>query len=185
MKPGAVVSEYKKMSDEELVHRYSHRHEQATLTHLFDRYGHLVFGVCLSYMKNVDRAANATHAIFIKLVSDLERGYDARQFKPWLYDYTRLYCEAQGFPAKDVIAADTAVQFVQGLEIDTPARFAALEAAIETLSVEQRKCIELFYLSKMNYKDIATATAYSLANVKNALRSGKQYLKEQLERTKA
>ena len=45
------AADYKKLSDEELVHRYVHRHEQVAMNFLFDRYGHLVLGVCLKYLE--------------------------------------------------------------------------------------------------------------------------------------
>ena len=52
-----------------------------------------------------------------------------------------------------------------------------LEQAIAQLGVEQRKCIELFYLKKLRYVDVAKETRYSLKEVKSYIQNGKRNLK--------
>ncbi|MFN8166552.1 MAG: sigma factor-like helix-turn-helix DNA-binding protein [Bacteroidia bacterium] len=48
---------------------------------------------------------------------------------------------------------------------------------IDRLNEDQKKCIELFYLREMSYKDISELTGFSLNQVKSFIQNGKRNLK--------
>jgi RNA polymerase sigma-70 factor (ECF subfamily) len=52
-----------------------------------------------------------------------------------------------------------------------------LEKAINDLSQEQKKCIELFYLKQKSYKEVSNETGYSVNEVKSYIQNGKRNLK--------
>lgn len=57
-----------------------------------------------------------------------------------------------------------------------------LESAILLLGEEQRRCIELFYLKELSYREIVETTGLTLNEVKSHLQNGKRNLKIQMEK---
>lgn len=162
-----------------------HRHEQTAISCLYERYAHLVLGVCFKYLNNADSAKDATQQIFIKLLDDLKR-FEIIRFRPWLLQVTRNHCLMQ--LRKSVPVTNNTVSLAEDMEFEDELHphlereelIGMLEAAIETLNTEQRTCIELFYLQKMNYAAIAGQTGYTLMQVKSHIQNGKRNLKNKL-----
>ena len=180
------AADYKKLSDEELVHRYVHRHEQVAMNFLFDRYGHLVLGVCLKYLKDGEAAKDATQQIFIKLLDDLHR-FKVENFKPWLMQVSRNHCLMQLRSRVKVKNNELETNIVMEPDedwhhkIEEENLYNQLEQAIKELNREQRTCIEFFYLKKMTYAEITAITGYSMREVKSYLQNGKRNLKIKME----
>jgi len=55
-----------KTSDKELVERFQKENDLEVLGILFDRYIHLVYGVCLKYLKNREESQDAVMQIKLK-----------------------------------------------------------------------------------------------------------------------
>ena len=180
------LADYRKRSDEELIHRYVHRNDQATINVLFERYAHLVLGVCLKYLRNGDQAKEATQQIFIKLLDDLPR-FKIERFRPWLLQVTRNFCLMQLRGHVKVISTELDMQ--EDMESDDSLHqkveqeylYEQLDQALIQLNQEQRTCIELFYLQKLTYSEIAGRTGFSLGEVKSHLQNGKRNLKLKME----
>lgn len=189
-KSHASASDYRKLSDEELAHRYAHRNEPAAFTHLFDRYNHLVFGVCLNLLKDTEAAKDATQQVFIKLLDDLRR-FEIAHFKPWLFRVTRNYCFMQlrkplniaGNRTVDEEADRFDMEFEEEthLKVEEEKIYNNLEEALKTLSEEQRACIGLFYVEKLTYSEISNKTGYTLMQVKSHIQNGRRNLKIKME----
>ena len=81
----------KNLTDEELVHRYRNSHETTYIGELYQRYTHLVFGVCMKYLHNDAEAEDATMQIFEKLIQDLKK-HHITSFKPWLHMVVKNHC---------------------------------------------------------------------------------------------
>ena len=180
------AADYKKLSDEELVHRYVHRHEQVAMNFLFDRYGHLVLGVCLKYLKDSEAAKDATQQIFIKLLDDLHR-FKIDNFRPWLLQVTRNHCLMQIRSSIKVKSNELESRVIMESDDDWHRKveeenlYNQLEQAIRDLNREQRTCIEFFYLKKMTYAEITVSTGYTMQEVKSYLQNGKRNLKIKME----
>ena len=56
----------------------------------------------------------------------------------------------------------------------------SLHNAMGSLKEEQRKCLELMYIEKKSYDEIASLTTYSLKQVKSYIQNGKRNLKNML-----
>lgn len=177
-----IPAEYKKLSDEELIHRYVHRGEQVVMSILFDRYAHLVLGVCFRYLKEKETAKDATQQIFIKLIDDLPR-FRIEKFKPWLLQVARNHCLMQLRKATPVVHNELIANMSMESDEDWHQKveeeylYKHLETALEQLGNEQRTCIKLFYLEKLTYAEIASKTGYTLLEVKSHLQNGKRNLK--------
>lgn len=179
-------SEYRKLSDEELIHRFAFRHDKSAANYLFERYGHLIFGICLNYFKDKDTAQDHTQQIFIKLLDDLPR-FHIDNFKAWLAQVTRNHCLMQLRKVNREVTAD----FLQLPDMETDSDwhhkleqeylFDHLEQALNELNKEQRECIELFYLKKMTYAQIIAQTNFTFKEVKSHLQNGKRNLKVKME----
>lgn len=181
-----MTADYKKLSDEELVFRYAHRNEQAAINCLFERYGHLVFGVCVKYLKSSEAAKDATQQVFIKLLEDLKR-FEVQHFKSWLYQVSKNHClmllRKPILVVNNEFVTNGDMELEEELhhKIEEEQLYTSLEMAITELSTEQKKCIELFYLEKLTYAEIAAKTGYSILQVKSAIQNGRRNLKIKLE----
>jgi len=176
-------SDYRKLSDEELIYRYAHRNENIAVNYLFDRYGHLVFGICMKYLNEPLAAKRTTEEIFIKLLDDLKHFY-IDQFKPWLFKMVNSYCQMESQNEVTVInntIASTNINIENEIEKDREYTPELLNTAIKQLDVSQRNCIELFYVEKMNYTAISQKTTYTPQQIKTLIQKGKQNLKLKLD----
>jgi RNA polymerase sigma-70 factor (ECF subfamily) len=57
-----------------------------------------------------------------------------------------------------------------------------LLSAMEQLGESQRKCIELFYLEEISYKEVSIMTGLSMNEVKSHIQNGKRNLRIILEK---
>ena len=56
-----------------------------------------------------------------------------------------------------------------------------LEKALELLNIEQKQCLELFYLKNKSYNEIIEITGFSNNEVKSHIQNGKRNLKIKME----
>jgi RNA polymerase sigma-70 factor (ECF subfamily) len=56
-----------------------------------------------------------------------------------------------------------------------------MHEAIKQLNPEQQQCINLFYLEKKTYAEVAEITGYTMLQVKSHLQNGKRNLKLMME----
>ena len=175
------------ISDQELVAQYLSSESNKVIDVLFERYAHLVFGICMKYLADEDAAKDATLEVFAKLPADLKK-HTVDYFKSWLYQVVRNHClmqlrQQQGTLRKveeyykDVNARMEFEPFVHHPKIELEIQLDQLEKAILQLKDEQRVCVELFFLKEKSYHDIVEITGYSLLNVKSHLQNGKRNLR--------
>jgi RNA polymerase sigma-70 factor (ECF subfamily) len=178
--------------DEHLLKMFRETGDRKALGALFERYSHLVFGVCMKYLKNHDDSKDATIQIFEKLMVDLRR-FEVKKFSYWVHSVARNYClmtlrsrkamhhiDDENSPGIDVLMENTDESHLyEALEREN--RLNLLEEAISALNDEQRACIELFYLKKMCYQDVSELTGYDIKKVKSHIQNGKRNLKIYME----
>lgn len=178
----------KSLSDEELVILYQKKENQKYIGELYNRYAHLVYGVCLKYLKNVEESQDTLMQVFEKLMHTLKK-HKVENFKPWLYQLSRNECLMKLRKSKNDITklpdtqeweSDYELRLTEKLEKEI--EYENLEKAIQELKPKQKECIELFYLKKMSYQQIENQTNYSVKEVKSAIQNGKRNLKLILEK---
>jgi RNA polymerase sigma factor (sigma-70 family) len=178
--------------DVSLIEAYRNHGDKEIIGVLFERYAPLVLGVCMKYLKNEDDSKDAVLQIFEKLMVDLKK-YEISKFSSWLHSVAKNYCLMQ---LRNNAALQTHNEAIreQGLfmESDTLLHHEEtniddqylnnLDQAMKALAIEQKICIELFYLREESYQDIAELTGYSLNQVKSYIQNGKRNLKNYLQK---
>ena len=179
------------LSDESLVSRYKDEGDPACLGELYERYMHVVFLVCMKYVKDEMVSEDLTMQIFEKLMTDL-RKYEIKTFKYWLHTVVRNHClihldrEKKQRTKREQLQQDL---IVNGTEVEGELSWSMLkeqqlqqmEKALRSLKMEQRTCLELFFLQKKSYQEVASETGYSLKQVKSYIQNGKRNLKIRME----
>ena len=165
--------------DKELLKAFKQTNDIKYLSILYQRYMDLVFGVCLKYFKDAERSKDAVMDIFEELNTKLKI-HEVDNFKGWLHTVTRNYCLMQLRSPRNLKTSELNIDFMQSGEpshllnevFEKEESFKQLEACIETLPDDQKKTIELFYLQKKCYNEIAEITGF------NGIRLGVLYKME-------
>jgi RNA polymerase sigma-70 factor (ECF subfamily) len=182
------LKKYRQCSDEELILLFKEKQDSAFIGILYERYSHLVMGVALKYLKNVEESQDITSKIFEELPSKLAK-HTVDFFKSWLYRLTMN----EAFQVLRKKGVEISTDQFPMLEMETlnqeeilskEKQLEALEKAIEELKPEQKKCIQLFYLQEKSYVEIAQELNLELMKVKSYIQNGKRNIKLQLEELK-
>lgn len=182
-----------KLSDSELIERYRYSYDNAYIGELYQRYSVMLFGVCLKYLKDEEKAKDIVMDVFEKILKDLKR-HDVGNFRTWIYSVTKNQCLMQLRSEKrtDQRQKEYGNLVSEVVESNIPAHLNGesqeeldrrLDSAIAGLKSEQQDCIKLFYFEKMSYEEIEAKTGYSYKEVKSYLQNGKRNLKIQLNKT--
>jgi len=175
-------------NDTELILQYKSGGDLEVLGALYNRYMHLVFGVCLNYLKDEEQSKDAVMQIFEELVVKL-RIHEVQNFKSWLHVLARNYClmairkssKNNTVPLEETFVENS--EFVH-LDIDDTKeqQLTVMEKCMETLPDEQRISVDLFYLQEKCYKEVAEITGYEMLKVKSYIQNGKRNLKICMEK---
>jgi RNA polymerase sigma-70 factor (ECF subfamily) len=178
------------LHDHELVERYRATSEPEIIAVLFQRYTHLVYGVCLKYLDDKDDAKDAVMEIFEGLMQDILK-HEIINFKSWLHSVARNHCLMKLRKSRPV-RLDTIPEKIDGNFVEFHGEMhqdqeleeytlKELESALVTLKEPQRRCIELVYLKDKSYMEVCEMTGYSVNEVKSHVQNGKRNLKIRLE----
>lgn len=174
-------------TDEELVSFFTQQNNRRALGILFQRYAHLVLGLCLDYLKNREDARDAVMDIFEKAARKLPE-QTVEKFRPWLFFVSRNHCiDILRKQLKKVSPEFSEGLFVESAGEDRPIdkeerRIELLSEALSSLKPHQRDCIRLFYLKGQTYEQVAQQTGYSQKEVKSFLQNGRRNLQNILTR---
>jgi len=178
----------KELSDAALLHQYKSTGSLDVLGALYNRYMHLVYGVCLNYFKEEEASKDAVMQIFEELILKLKI-HEVQNFKSWLHVLTRNHClmALRKLSKNNTVSIDDTfvenTEFVH-LDIDDTKekQLTIMEKCMETLTEEQRKSVDLFYLQEKCYKEVAELTGYEMLKVKSYIQNGKRNLKNCIEK---
>jgi RNA polymerase sigma-70 factor (ECF subfamily) len=181
---GKTPSRYINQSDVDLLKRYGSNGDLEILGVLYQRYMHLVYGVCLKYLKEPEASKDAVMQIFEKLVEKIPE-QEITHFKSWLYVVTRNHClmslrqQQKRKNTEAIFMESSAILHLNGESEEYHAKL--ITKAITALSEEQQHCIKLFYFQSLSYQQIADETGYELKKVKSYIQNGKRNLKIYLD----
>ena len=175
--------------DQLLITEYRQGGNLEVLGQLYGRYMHLVYGLCLKYLKDEEKSKDAVMQIFEQLISKLKI-HEVSNFKSWLYTLARNYClmEIRASGKQEFVSMEENFMekdaFVH-LDIDDTRerKLTVMESCMEKLPPEQRDTIKLFYLEQKCYKEVADITGYDLNKVKSYIQNGKRNLKICIEKS--
>jgi len=180
-------------ADEALLAEFKSVGDLGVIGELYSRYVHLVYGVCLKYLKEREEAKDGVMQIFEKLIVEIPK-HNTINFRSWLHVVTKNYCLMQlrsGKSEKEKFSewindpsvfmeTDTDLhplddnEYSKSIESD-------LEDCIERLKEEQRLCIRQFYFENRCYNEISGNLDLDEKKVKSHLQNGKRNLKICLE----
>ncbi|HEY9048081.1 MAG TPA: sigma-70 family RNA polymerase sigma factor [Ohtaekwangia sp.] len=174
---------HRSLTDADLLAQYKRTGDLSVLGELFDRYMSLVLGVCMKYLKDREESRDAVMQIFEKLVTTLKQ-HEVEHFKSWLYTTARNHCLMQLRSRKGKNFEEISPALMENdsfshleEEPEMEANLTKLEKCIETLVVEQKQCVQLFYLQQKCYKEIVQLTGFDDNKVKSYIQNGKRNLK--------
>ena len=175
------------LSDPELVALYKQDADIRVLAELYQRYMDLLFAVCLKYLKDPAAAKDAVMGIFEELISKLLK-YEINQFKGWLYMVAKNYCLMQLRSKKHMPMVQdpglmqlAEISHLNGV-FEKEEHLNQLAKCMETLSPDQKKSVQLFYLEEKSYKEIAGITNTEWDKVRSLIQNARRNLKICMEK---
>jgi RNA polymerase sigma-70 factor (ECF subfamily) len=178
-------------TEEELINEFTSTGDLDLLGELYSGYMHLVYGVCLKYLKDREESADAVMQIFEKLITDIPK-QKIENFRSWLHVVTKNYCLMQLRFRKSMnekfddwindptIFMEYSIS-MHPIDEEITDIDKELSKCIERLKAEQKECIRMFYFDNRCYRDIASAMKLDENKVKSHLQNAKRNLKICLE----
>ncbi|MEN8121613.1 MAG: sigma-70 family RNA polymerase sigma factor [Bacteroidota bacterium] len=180
------------LNDKLIIEKYNESEDKSLVGELFKRYTDFVFLVSMKYLKNEERSKDAVMQIFEKLFSDLLK-HNIENFKPWLHMVVRNHC--LGLLRKDQSIKKNEkslklefdfMELEEEDHLNNESEYENdvdnLKNALKQLKIEQKKCVELFYLEEKSYNEITALTGYPIKKVKSYIQNGKRNLKLMMQR---
>jgi RNA polymerase sigma factor (sigma-70 family) len=171
------------LTDNELVTLYKESEDLSVLGELYQRYMELVYGVCLKYFKEPERAKDSVMQIFEELVSKLKK-HEVDNFRGWLHQLSKNHCLMQLRTPKNLKMVEFKTDLVQNEEnvhlngvLEKEENFKKLEHCIGTLTSDQQAAIRLFYLEEKCYNEIVEITGQEWNQVRSFIQNGRRNLK--------
>lgn len=163
--------------------RYQQTGDLSVLGTLYERYMELVYGVSLKYLEDGEAAKDAVMQVFEGLMEKLKK-HEVDNFKSWLYTVAKNHCLMQLRSKKHKKTIEISPDFMQSTEewhlngeLQKEEEYKKLEHCLQTLSEEQKKVVELFYLQEKCYNDISEATGLEWNKVRSLIQNGRRNLK--------
>ena len=181
----------KKRSDEELINEFNSGGDLEVLGELYKEYMHLVYGVCLKYLKDRDESMDAVMQIFEKLIVEIPK-QKIGNFRSWLYVVTKNYClmQLRSKKSEDQRFSEWTLDqgnfmengdYLHPIDNEDHETDKVLAECIEGLKDEQKECIQQFYYEDRCYSEIAKNLGIDEKKVKSNLQNGKRNLKHCIE----
>ncbi|WP_424963049.1 RNA polymerase sigma factor [Ekhidna sp.] len=172
-------------TDELQLRFYRNTGNQEVIGKLYNKYMHLIYGLCLKYLKNRDDAQDAVMSIYEQLSEKLLTT-EVQHFKSWLYMVSKNHCLMELRKKNPEIHSEVFMESGEDMHLNNEKvkleeDLVALEACIEELKREQRNCVKLFFLEKKSYQQVNEETGLDLKKVKSHIQNGKRNLKMCLE----
>ncbi|MBI3140191.1 MAG: sigma-70 family RNA polymerase sigma factor [Sphingobacteriales bacterium] len=153
------------------------------LGELYQRYMELVYGVCLKYFKEPERAKDSVMAIFEELVLKLKK-HEVENFRAWLHQLAKNHCLMQLRTPKNMKTVEFRGELMQSEEnmhlngvLEKEENFRKLEDCLAILAGEQQESIRLFYLEGKSYNEIVDLTGMEWNQVRSLIQNGRRNLK--------
>ncbi len=176
------------LTDAELILRYKQTGDLEILGQLYQKYMDLVYGVCLKYFKESERSKDAVMQIFEELVTKLKK-HEVENFKSWLYQLTKNHCLMQLRTPRNFKTVGIPESLMQNEEnvhldgmLEKEENLQRLEYCLTTLTGEQRKAVQLFYLEGKCYNEIVALMGQEWKQVRSFIQNGRRNLKICMER---
>lgn len=172
-----------KLEDDELLRCYAESGLTDYFGELYNRYIPLLYGVCLKYLQDADRAQDAVMEIFEELLPRISN-YEINVFRTWIYSVARNHCLQLLRKENKEIPIDFGINVMESDDVlhlfndddSSEEQLQALKHCMEQLPEPQRISITQFFLEELSYADVAEKSGYSLKGVKSYIQNGRRNL---------
>ncbi len=176
---------YRLLSDNDLIIAYLENPNNVIMQVIYERYGHLVLGLCIKHMKQIEDAEDICALIFEKLPTLMAK-QDIRFFKSWLYQVSKNECLMILRKKKPHTISVSDFNLEESLDDQEEKQIKEnelkkMESALGQLKKEQKTCITLFYLEGKSYQEISGILSLSEKAIKSHIQNGKRNLKIVME----
>lgn len=179
----------KDWDDQRLLHAWREEGKHPALNVLYERYVHLIYGVCRKYIEDADICRDISMQVF-QTLSASPADQSLKSLPNWFYTTARNHCISYlRRPESQIILEPEEKYFEKSahgfmenegltrlLNREHPHLLDLIPDAIEQLEADQRQCLKLFFYENLSYKDISQRTGFSLKQVKSYLQNGKRNL---------
>ena len=174
-------------SDEVLVQKFTMLKDHDALAELFNRYVELLFGVCMKYFKDHDKAQDAVMDVFEKVNKKLPN-YKVENFRSWIYTVTKNHCfeVLRKKNGKNIVSLDSDIVYFEPSFHPDDKRsdekeLVDLEDCVDKLIEMQKTCVKLFYLESKSYQEITEVLKMDWKDVRSNIQNGRRNLKNCME----
>lgn len=155
---------------------------------LFNRYAHLVLGICYKILQEENKAKDASMDIFLELKEKALK-HQVEKFKPWLMALSRNFCLGQLRKAQpDIVSLGHSEEILENsvhfsdkmhhlFEENTTDEVSLIHQELKNLSNDQQQCLRLFYFKKMSYQAIADQLEMEKGMVRSSIQNGRNRLR--------
>ena len=171
------------LTDAELIALYKSSADLQPLGILYQRYMELVYGVCLKYFVDQEKAKDAVMNIFEELVTKLKK-HEVDNFRGWLHMVAKNHCLMQLRTPKNLRTVELPDSLMQSEEnvhlngvLEKEENFEKLEYCLTTLSTDQNQAVRLFYLEGRSYNEIVEIMGCDWNQVRSLIQNGRRNLK--------
>ncbi|MDR2536750.1 MAG: sigma-70 family RNA polymerase sigma factor [Treponema sp.] len=154
---------------------------------LVNRHEKKVYGMGLSFFRNVDDASDFTQEVFLKVYRNLSSFERRSRFSTWLYAIA--YNTAVNSVTRKPDSQYTSLADAEDItaDADTPERQslrqalrASVREAVRDLPERYRVCVDLFFFYERTYQEIESITGYPVNTIKSHVFRAKKLLREKL-----
>ncbi len=189
---------HKPESETDLLREYRQAGDLSVLGKLYEPQMEMVFAIAMKYFKDEEEANDTVMAIFEELIPKL-RQHEVENFKAWLGMVSRNYClmelrkktvEVSNFEgifndeddniSNNFMEITTSEHHTDSLDLEQ--NLTKLEDCLQTLNLEQKQSVELFFMQEKTYQEVSQLTGFEVNKVKSYLQNGKRNLKNCLEK---
>ena len=176
-------------TDEELVKLFVETQQNRYFEKLYERYSEKVYHKCLSFVKDIAKAEDLTHDIFLKLIFKLGTFKEDAKFSTWLYSITYNHCmdQLRTNKKRGEVLQDEPMDIPDDIDLNTifdgdDIQAKNLKAALDQLTVDEKGVLFMKYMDDMSIRDIADIFNVTESAIKmRLLRSREKLRKKYLE----
>lgn len=163
------------LNDEDLIRQHLLTNPTICFETLYKRYAGKVYKRCLSLTKDVEKAEDFTHDIFIRTFARLDRFQERSTFSTWLYSISYNYCMDQLRLANRLVTTSLedqlAYQYVETDETEQiEERVNHLAKAMSKIAPEEVAILEMKYQQGLDIHQIARKININESAVKMRLK---------------
>lgn len=176
-------------TDEELVKLFVETQENRFFEKLYERYSDKVYHKCLSFVKDIAKAEDLTHDIFLKLIFKLGTFKEDAKFSTWLYSITYNHCmdQLRTNKKRGEVFQDEPIDVPDDIDLNNifegdDVQAKNLKIALDQMTVEEKGVLFMKYMDDLSIRDIAGIFNVTESAIKmRLLRSREKLRKKYLE----